>query len=165
MAKTLPPYGDQYLGDNPWAKRIDEVIMYLSGRNTSAVVPFGTDVDSDDIAVTASSAAQTVSLWTLPAGVFVYSLYAITPDSWGSSDDGNITVGDTGSVDTWFTDTLLMPSDSANGPSGIARSNALAPPAGRFYDTGATIAATFPLATTACVTGLTKFILVYSMAR
>jgi hypothetical protein len=165
MAKTLPPYGDQYLGDNPWAKRVDEVIMYLTGRNTSAVV-FGTDVDSDDIAVTGSSAAQTVSLWTLPAGTFMHSLYAINSDSWGSSDNGNITVGDTASVDTWFTDTLLNPNgDSAVGPLGIARSNALAPPAGKFYDTGATIAATFPLSTTACVTGLTKFVLVYSMAR
>jgi len=162
MAKTLPPYGDIYLGDNPWAERADEVIMYLTGRNTSAV-KWGTDVDSDDIAVTGSSAAQTVSLWTLPAGVFVHGIYGITPDSWGTSDDGNITVGDTSSVDTWFTDTQLMPNDSANGPTGIGRqaSNSL----GKFYDTGATIAATFPLSTTACDAGLTKFILIYSMAR
>ena len=60
MAKTIPPYGDIYLGDNPWAERADEVIMYLTGRNTSAVT-WGTDVDSDDIAVTGSSAAQNIS--------------------------------------------------------------------------------------------------------
>ena len=163
MAKTLPPYGDQYLGDNPWAVRSDEVIMYLTGRNTSDVT-YGTDVDSDDIAVTASSAAQTVGLWVLPAGAFVKSIFANTADSWGTtSDDGNITVGDTGAVDTYFTDTLLAP--CATDAAGIFKTNALSPPAGKFYDTGATISATFPLAHSGVVTGLTKFVLVWSMAR
>lgn len=163
MAKTLPPYGDQYLGDNPWAVRQDEVILYLTARNTSDV-EFGTDVDSDDIAVTVSSAAQTVGLWAIPAGSFVHALYAHTADSWGTnSDDGNITVGDTGAVDTYFTDTLLAP--CATDATGLFKTNALTPPAGKFYDTGATISATFPLGTTAVATGLTKFVLVYSMAR
>jgi hypothetical protein len=161
MAKTLPPYGDMALGDNPWAMRVDELILYLDGRNVSDVT-YGTDVDSDDIKVSVSSAAQTVSLWTLPAGAFVQLLYANTADSWGTdSDDGNITVGDTGSVDTFFTDTLLAP--CATDVAGIMKTNVLTP--GKFYDTGATIAATFPFGTTAVVTGLTKFVLVYSMAR
>jgi hypothetical protein len=48
---------------------------------------------------------------------------------------------------------------------GVFKTNALTPPAAKFYDTGATISATFPFSTTAVVTGLTKFILVWSMAR
>lgn len=163
MAKTLPPYGDQYLGDNPWAVRSDEVIMYLSGRNTSDVL-YGTDVDSDDIAVTASSAAQTVNLWTMPAGSVVYALYANTADSWGTnSDDGNITIGDTVAVDTFFTDTLLAP--CATDAPDILKTNALTPPAGKFYNAQTVIAATFPLAHSGVTTGLTKFVLVWGMAR
>jgi hypothetical protein len=163
MTKTLPPYGDIALGDNPWAVRQDEIILYLSGRNTSAVF-YGTDVDSDDVVVTVSSAAQTKGLWSLPAGAFVHALYASTPDSWGTnSDDGNITVGDTAGVDTYFTDTLLAP--TASDADGVFKTNGLTPPAGKFYDTGATISATFPFSTTAVATGLTKFVLVYSMAR
>jgi hypothetical protein len=94
----------------------------------------------------------------------VSGLYAETADSWGTdSDDGNITVGDTGAVDTYFTDTLLAP--CATDVSGVMRSNALSPLHPKFYDTGATISATFPFGTTAVVTGLTRFVLVWAPAR
>lgn len=163
MGKTLNPYGDIYLGDNPWAARSDEIILYLTGRNTSAVL-YGTDVDSDDVAVTGSSAAQAYTLWTVPAGSFVHAIYANTADSWGTnSDDGTIKIGDTAGADTWFTDTLLAP--CATDADHIFKTNALSPPAGKFYDTGGTIAASFPFSTTAVVTGLTKFVMIYSMAR
>lgn len=162
MAKTIPPYGEIYLGDNPWAVRADEIIMYYTGRNTSSVAPFGTDVDSDDVAVTATSDAQTVALWNLPQNTFVHHIYALTPDSWGAdSDAANITIGDSGVAARYMDDTTLAP--AATDDSGICRRDT----AGGilYWDTGGQITATFPLTSSAVSTGLTKFILVYSMAK
>ncbi len=162
MSKTLPPYGDAYLGDNPWAVRTDEIILYYTGQNTSAVF-LGTDVDSDDVVVGAGSVASesTYDLWVLPAGATVYGLWASVCDSFGADSDGlDCTIGDTAGADTWFTDTQLICNLSTTGI--MTRASATA---GKFYDTGATISVTCIHSTSGLASGLIKFVMKWSMAR